>query len=103
MPHRAQHRRPRLDRTNRLLRTDGRTGSVGWVLSPQVEAEVAAWYDARSLDEEKAVAGRLNRAAVDHAVYAPLGLSLRHQAWRKNVSGVRAGPLPFAWDVAKMA
>jgi peptide/nickel transport system substrate-binding protein len=92
-----------LDGTNRLLRTDGKTVSVGWAMSPRVEAEVAAWYDARSLDEEKAVARRLNRAAADHVVYAPLGFYLRHHAWRKNVSGVRAGPLPFAWDVAKMA
>jgi peptide/nickel transport system substrate-binding protein len=92
-----------LDGTNRLLRTDGKTGSAGWAMSPLVEAEVAAWYDARSLDEEKAVARRLNRAAADHVVYAPLGFYLRHQAWRKNVSGVRPGPLPFAWDVAKMA
>jgi peptide/nickel transport system substrate-binding protein len=92
-----------LDGTNRLLRTDGKTASAGWAMSPQVEAEVAAWYDARSLDEEKAVARRLNRAAVDHVVYAPLGFYLRHQAWRKNVSGVGPGPLPFPWDVAKMA
>ncbi len=92
-----------LDGTNRLLRADGKTGSVGWAMSPQVEAEVAAWYDARSLDEEKAIARRLNRAAVDHVVYAPLGFYLRHQAWRKNVSGVRPGPAPFAWDVAKTA
>jgi peptide/nickel transport system substrate-binding protein len=92
-----------LDGTNRLLRADGKTGSAGWPMSPQVEAEVAAWYDARSLDEEKAVARRLNRAAVDHVVYAPLGFYLRNHAWRKNVSGVRSGPLPFAWDVAKMA
>jgi peptide/nickel transport system substrate-binding protein len=91
-----------LDGTNRLLRADGNPGS-GWAVSPQVEAEVAAWYDARSLDEEKAVARRLNRAALDHVVYAPLGFYLRHQAWRKNVSGIRPGPLPFAWDVAKMA
>ena len=39
---------------------------------------------------------------LNHVVYAPLGFYLRHQAWRKNVSGVKPGPLPFAWDVAKI-
>jgi len=36
-------------------------------------------------------------------VYAPLGLLLRHQAWRKNVTGIVQGPLPFFWGVSKTA
>jgi peptide/nickel transport system substrate-binding protein len=74
---------------------------TGWPNIPQVEAEVAAWYDAKSLDEEKAIARRLSKAVLDNVVYAPLGFYLRHQAWRKNVSGVVPGPLPFFWGVSK--
>jgi peptide/nickel transport system substrate-binding protein len=36
-------------------------------------------------------------------VYAPTGLFLQYQAWRKNVSGIVKGPLPFSWDVSKTA
>jgi len=43
------------------------------VNNPQIEAEIAAWYDATSLDEEKTIVRRLNRLAVDYVVYAPLG------------------------------
>jgi peptide/nickel transport system substrate-binding protein len=70
---------------------------------PEVEAQVTAWYDAKTPDEEKAAIGRLNKAALDNVVYAPTGFFLGYQAWRKNVTGVVKGPLPFFWGVAKTA
>ena len=75
----------------------------GWASVPQVEAEVAAWYDAKTLDEEKAAVRRLNKAALDQVVYAPLGVFLRHHAWRKNLTGIAQGPLPLFWGVSKTA
>ena len=51
--------------------------------------------------DEKAVARRLNKAALDHVVYAPLGFFLQYQAWRKTVTGIVQGPLPFFWGVSK--
>jgi peptide/nickel transport system substrate-binding protein len=53
------------------------------------------------MDEEKAAIGRLNRAAVENVVYAPTGFFLSYQAWRRNVSGIVKGPIPFAWGVSK--
>jgi peptide/nickel transport system substrate-binding protein len=47
------------------------------------------------------VARRLNKIALENAIYAPLGVFLQHQAWRRNVSGVAQGPLPFFWNVSK--
>jgi hypothetical protein len=64
---------------NNSIRADGE--GAGWPTSPEVEAEVAAWFDAKTLDEEKAIVRRLNKAALDHVVYAPLGFFLLHQAW----------------------
>ena len=75
----------------------------GWANNPQIEAEIAAWYDATSLDEEKTIARRLNRLAVDQVVYAPLGVHLRHYAWRKTVGGIVPAPLPLFWGVSKTA
>jgi peptide/nickel transport system substrate-binding protein len=89
------------DPTNRLLRANGDIAPAGWPNIPEVEAEIAAWYDAKSLDEEKAIARRLNKAALDHAIYAPLGSYLRYHAWRKNVTGISQGPMPFFWGVSK--
>jgi ABC-type transport system substrate-binding protein len=85
----------------RWLRANGEKAGVGWPNIPEVETEIAAWYDANTLDEEKTIARRLNKAALDHVVYAPLGWYMQYTAWRKNVSGVIQAPLPFFWGVSK--
>jgi peptide/nickel transport system substrate-binding protein len=92
-----------LDLSNKFIRANGDKAMFGWPNIPQVEAEVAAWYDAKTLDEEKLAARRLNKVALDNVVYAPLGVYMRHYAWRKNVSGIAQGPFPFFWDVSKSA
>jgi peptide/nickel transport system substrate-binding protein len=92
-----------VDPTCKIIRANGESAFFGWPNIPQVEAEVAAWFDAKSLDEEKTIARRLNKIALDNAVYAPLGWYLNHHAWRKSVTGVQPGPLPFFWGVSKTA
>ncbi len=57
-----------------------------------------------SLDEEKTIARRINRVALDHVVYAPLGMALLRQAWRKNVIGIVPVPgISLFWGVSKTA
>jgi peptide/nickel transport system substrate-binding protein len=85
------------------IRANGDGAWFGWPKSDQVEAEVAAWFEARNLEDEKAAMRRLNKAALDFVVYAPTGFFLQYQAWRKNVSGIGKGPLPFFWGVSKTA
>src|SRR5499427_3873014 len=85
------------------VRASGDKAWFGWPNVPEVETQVTAWYEAKSLDEEKAAIRRLNKAALDNVVFAPTGFFLGYQAWRKNVSGVVKGPLPFFWGVGKVA
>jgi peptide/nickel transport system substrate-binding protein len=85
------------------VRASGDKALYGWPDLPDVEAQVTAWYEAKTLAEEKAAIGRLNKAAIEGVVYAPTGFFLTHQAWRKNVAGVVKGPLPFFWGVSKSA
>ena len=91
------------DPTSRLLRANGNVPQNGWANDPQIEAEIAAWYNATNLDDEKMIVRRLNRLAVDHVVYAPLGVMLQHHAWRKSVSGIVQAPMPLFWGVSKTA
>jgi peptide/nickel transport system substrate-binding protein len=84
-------------------RANGDKAWFGWPDVPEVEAQITAWYEAKTLDEEKAAMRRLNKAALDNVVYAPTGFFLTYQAWRKNVTGIVKGPLPFFWGVAKTA
>ena len=85
------------------IRANGDKAWFGWPTSAKVEAEIAAWYEARNLNEEKAAIARLNKAAFEDVVYAPTGFFLAYQAWRKNVGGIVKGPLPFFWGVSKAA
>ena len=91
------------DPSGNFLRADSNTYANGWANNPQIEAEIAAWYSATSLDAEKTIAQRLNRLAVDHVLYAPLGAYLLHYAWRKNVNSIVQAPLPLFWGVSKTA
>jgi peptide/nickel transport system substrate-binding protein len=87
--------------TNKAARANGDQALFGWPSNREVEAQVSAWFDATTFDDEKAAVRRMNKAALDHVVYAPLGFFLLHQAWRKNVTGIVPGPLPFFWGVSK--
>src|SRR5262249_44130668 len=87
--------------TNTFLRANGTVAMSGWPKSPKVEAEIATWFDATTLEEEKAAARRLNKAFFDNVIYAPVGWWLRHYAWRRSLTGVTQGPLPFFWGVSK--
>jgi peptide/nickel transport system substrate-binding protein len=83
------------------IKAGGDKAWFGWPDNPLVEKELASWYDAKSLDEEKAIIARANNAAMDHVVYIPTGFYYAYQAWRSNLSGITSGPLPWFWGVKK--
>jgi len=85
------------------LRANGDKAWFGWPTSEVVEKEITGWFEAKSLDEEKLAAKRINKAALDDVVFAPTGFFLGYTAWRKTVSGVEKGPLPQFWGVSKTA
>ena len=85
------------------IRANGDKAWFGWPASEPVEKEVTTWFDAKSLEEEKAAIKRLNTAAFEDVIYAPTGFFLGYTAWRKNISGIAKGPLPFFWGVSKAA
>lgn len=89
--------------TSAFIQASGTTVADGWAKSPRVEAEIAAWFDAPTLDDEMAAAGRLNEAALKEVMCAPLGWYLRYYAWNKDLTGVTQGPFPFFWGVSKTA
>ena len=88
--------------TSPHLQANGTAVANGWTKSPSVEAEVAAWFDATALEDQKSAARRLNEVALNEVPCAPLGLYLRHFAWTKDLTGVTPGPLPFFWGVSKI-
>ncbi len=83
------------------LRANGEKAWFGWPTSPAVEAGIAEWYASTTLDAEKAIADRINVAALDDVVFVPTGQFLSKQAWRSNVRGVITAPVPVFWGVSK--
>jgi peptide/nickel transport system substrate-binding protein len=83
------------------LRGSGENAWFGWPSAPEVEKLIGDWFDAPDLAAEKRVIGQINRAAMEAVVYAPTGFFLTYTAWRRNVSGIQKGPLPFFWGVSK--
>jgi peptide/nickel transport system substrate-binding protein len=83
------------------IRGNGDGAWFGWPTSEATEAAVAKWLEAATPEQEKAAYEEINRAAMTDVVYIPNGFYLGYQAWRRNVTGIQKGPLPFFWGVAK--
>jgi hypothetical protein len=47
------------------LRTNGDKVWFGWPDNAAIEKDIAAWYDAKTLDEEKAIIAGVNRGSGD--------------------------------------
>ena len=86
---------------NIAIRTNGDKAWFGWPDNAEIEKEIGAWYDSKSLDEEKAIIARVNKLGMEHVTYVPTGFFLGYQAWRSNLEGVANGPLPWFWGVKK--
>ncbi|MBU3730887.1 MAG: ABC transporter substrate-binding protein [Beijerinckiaceae bacterium] len=83
------------------IRANGDKAWFGWPTSQPVEDAIVEWFDAKDVAGEKVAMDKLNKSALEDVVYAPTGFFMGYQAWRKNVTGVVKGPLPFFWNVAK--
>ncbi|WP_426957440.1 ABC transporter substrate-binding protein [Muricoccus radiodurans] len=83
------------------IRANGDGAWFGWPNIPTAEAARDKWFDAATPEAEKAAMDELNTAAMENVLFAPTGFFAMYQAWRRNVSGVVKGPLPFFWGVSK--
>ena len=83
------------------VRANGDKAWFGWPTNPIVEKGVDAWFDASTLEAEKAAIAGINKSAMEDVEYIPTGFFVLHQAWRKNVTGITAGPLPWFSGVKK--
>ncbi len=85
------------------VRAGGEKGPswFGWPSDATVEAGVAEWFDAKSLDEEKKAVAKINAAGMSSVIWIPTGFYKGYQAWRSNLEGITNGPLPWFWGVKK--
>ncbi|MBL8590395.1 MAG: ABC transporter substrate-binding protein [Methylobacteriaceae bacterium] len=83
------------------IRANGDKAWFGWPQNDQIEADIASWYEAKTIEEEKKIAEKINRGSMEHVSYIPTGFFLGYQGWRTSLEGVRSGPLPWFWGVKK--
>jgi peptide/nickel transport system substrate-binding protein len=83
------------------VRANGEKAWFGWPTNADVEKGVDGWFAASDLAAEKAAIAGVNKAAMDHVVYIPTGFFYTYQAWRKNITGIVSGPLPWFAGVKK--
>ncbi|WP_291297951.1 ABC transporter substrate-binding protein [Elioraea sp.] len=83
------------------LRANGDKAWFGWPEDATIEGEVAAWFAADDVAEQKAAVARLNAASMAFMTWVPNGLFMSYQAWRRNVAGIGKGPMPVFWGVTK--
>lgn len=85
-----------------LLRGNGKSATFGWPTSPKIESLRDAWFQAKSLDEQKKLAVQIQLQAFEDVPYVPLGQSIPITGYRSNLTGVLNGQ-PVFWNVKRQA
>jgi peptide/nickel transport system substrate-binding protein len=83
------------------LRAHGEQAWFGWPNDPAIEEGRNRWFAASTAGEEREACEAINRAAMVSLPFVPTGFYRAYQAWRGNVNGIVAGPLPWFWGVSK--
>ena len=74
-----------------LLRSIGRQAWFGWPTSTALESMRDEWLDAPSLDDQKAIARRIQAQVWQDTPFIPLGQYFVDSAWRRNLTGIQRG------------
>jgi peptide/nickel transport system substrate-binding protein len=87
--------------TNIQLRSNGPGALYGWPDFPDIEFLRDAWFKADGLAAQKAIAAQIQQAAFNDLPYIPTGQFFTPMAYRRSLSGIIPGPIPFFWNVEK--
>ena len=87
--------------TNFTLRGQGKDGWFGWYDSARMEQLASAWLMAETPAEHLRIAADMQSLGLTEVPSVPLGQFFLQTAYRRNIVGVRPGPVPFPWGVRK--
>lgn len=83
-----------------FLRGNGKSGIMGWPVSPTIEALRAEWLVAPDLAAQKQVCETMQEQAFKDVPYIPLGQVRAQSVHRSDLQGVLTG-LPVFWNVRR--
>lgn len=78
----------------------GERSNPGWPLSPRLEELRAAWFAAKSVEEEKAIARQIQEQVFVDVPYVPLGQFFEPNAYSRSLRDIPGG-FPSFWGVRK--
>jgi peptide/nickel transport system substrate-binding protein len=73
----------------------------GWPCDERLEKLRDAWSRTTDPAEQKRLATEIQRVAYDNVPYVITGQYFHARAYRKNIKGVIAAPVPFLWNISK--
>jgi peptide/nickel transport system substrate-binding protein len=82
-----------------LIKGTGTAGWFGWYQSEAMNALVAQWLEAPDAARQKALADDINRLAQDEVATVPLGQFTIRTAYRRSITGLAQGSMPYPWGV----
>jgi peptide/nickel transport system substrate-binding protein len=82
-----------------LVKAPGATGWFGWYNSPVMQERIQAWFDAPDAARQKTLADEINKLAQDDVATIPLGQFRIRSAWRRSITGLAQGSMPYPWGV----
>jgi peptide/nickel transport system substrate-binding protein len=82
-----------------LVKGPGASGWFGWYDSPAMQERIQAWIDAPDAARQKALADEINKLAQDDVATIPLGQFRIRSAWRRSITGLAQGSMPYPWGV----
>ena len=88
--------------THTSLRGNGDAGWAGWPKSPVIEDLRRQWMAAPTLEQQQALAVRLQEQAWIDVPYVPLGQNFLPTAYSANLTGILDG-FPMFWNVRRSA
>ena len=84
-----------------LIRGQGDKGWFGWWKNERAEALTEEWLYAPDEASQKKIAGELGRLGLEDVATIPLGTFTIRTAFRKELTGMLEGSVPFPWGLKK--
>jgi peptide/nickel transport system substrate-binding protein len=84
-----------------LVRGQGEKGWFGWWNSPKVEEMVRDWLEAPDPAARERLGHAIGDLALDDVATVPLGMFFVRTAYRKDLTGMLAGPSPYPWNLRR--
>ncbi|MBS7809318.1 ABC transporter substrate-binding protein [Roseococcus pinisoli] len=82
-----------------LVKGPGANGWFGWYESARAQELVQSWLDEVDPARQQSLANELNRLAQDDVATIPLGQFVVRTAYRRRITGLAKGSMPYPWGV----